>query len=266
MHGDPLRRRVFRRFCYGLADEVFAVSNELREHYAKQTGVVPTRINVISNGVDVARFRPDAAARARMRAFLSATDQHIVLGTIGRLDPVKDHTMLLLAAEQILNAGVSLKVVIVGNGSERQKLQSQIESSLALRSSAILAGESGKPEEWLNALDVFALPSLSEGMSNTILEAMATGLPSVVTAVGANADLVEHGHTGFVVNPRDVNALASRVLMLVSNSSLRSDFGARARQKAASSFSLDRMLEDYSRLYTVCTFHKRPAETGLRRA
>ncbi len=266
MHGDPLRRRVFRRFCYGLANEVFAVSNELREHYAKQTGIAPTRINVISNGVDVARFRPDAHARTRMRTFLGASDKDIVLGAIGRLDPVKDHVTLLLAAESIINSGVPLKVVIVGNGAERQKLQSLIDGNPPLRYSAILAGESGKPEEWLNALDVFALPSLSEGMSNTILEAMATGLPSVVTAVGANVDLVEHGHTGFVVNPRDVNALASRVLTLASNSSLRSDFGIRARQKAQSSFSLHRMLEQYSHLYTVRTRHQRPAETALRRA
>src|SRR5262249_6178418 len=87
MNGDPLRRRVFRRFCYALSNEVFAVSRELREHYARQVGLSPNKISVIPNGVDLNRFRPDPSTRSRLRAELGAAEQEIVLGTVGRLDP-----------------------------------------------------------------------------------------------------------------------------------------------------------------------------------
>jgi sugar transferase (PEP-CTERM/EpsH1 system associated) len=265
MHGDPLRRRVFRHICYSLANEVFAVSNELRQHYARQVGVSPRKIKVIPNGVDVTRFCPDAMTRYRLRSLMEVTEQEIVLGTIGRLDPIKDHATLLLAAEQIIAAGVPLKVVIVGDGPERGRLQTAIEASPALRHRAILAGESNAPEDWLNALDVFTLPSLSEGMSNTILEAMATGLPSVVTTVGANPDLVDDGKTGFLFKPRDAKALADRVITLAHQGSLRYELGGHARRKVELEFSLQRMMENYLNLYTVAATQQHAVATELGR-
>jgi len=266
MNGDPWRRRVFRRICYSLANEVFAVSRELREHYARQLGLAPARIDVIPNGVDAGRFRPDASTRRRLRLQIGAADQEIILGTVGRLDPVKDHATLLLAAEQVIAAGAPLRVVIVGDGPGREQLQATIETSSSLRGRVVLAGESSKPEDWLNSFDVFALPSLSEGMSNTILEAMATELPSVVTSVGANPDLVEESKTGFLIRPRDVRGLADRILQLAGDHELRCKLGQRARQKVESEFSLQRMLENYSRLYTIRTTHRRLAGTALGRA
>ena len=266
MNGDPWRRRVFRRICYSLANEVFAVSRELREHYARQLGLAPARIDVIPNGVDAGRFRPDASTRRRLRLQIGAADQEIILGTVGRLDPVKDHATLLLAAEQVIAAGAPLRVVIVGDGPGKEQLQATIETSSSLRGRVVLAGESSKPEDWLNSFDVFALPSLSEGMSNTILEAMATELPSVVTSVGANPDLVEESKTGFLIRPRDVRGLADRILQLVGDRELRRKLGQRARQKVESEFSLQRMLENYSRLYTIRTTQRRLAGTALGRA
>ncbi len=266
MNGDPWRRRVFRRFCYSLADEVFAVSRELREHYAKQVGVSPTRLNVIPNGVDIDRFHPSASSRHRLRGQIGAADGEIVLGTVGRLDPVKDHATLLLAAEQLIAGGMPLRIVIVGDGPGRDQLRHAVESSPFLRNRVTLAGESTHPESWLNSFDVFVLSSLSEGMSNTILEAMATELPSVVTSVGANPDLVEDGKTGFLVNPKDVAGLADRVLMLAEDRGLRSRLGKQARRKVETEFSLQRMLENYSRLYTVRTAQRRLVGTALGRA
>jgi glycosyltransferase involved in cell wall biosynthesis len=99
-------------------------------------------------------------------------------------------------------------------------------------------------------------------MSNTLLEAMATELPSVVTSVGANPDLVEDNKTGFLVHPRDFTSLADRILRLAADPKLRSIFGKRARQKVALEFSLQRMLENYSRLYTVRRMKRSPAGTG----
>lgn len=156
--------------------------------------------------------------------------------------------------------------MIVGGGPERERLLAAVESSPSLRNRVTLAGESANPEAWLNSFDVFVLPSLSEGMSNTILEAMATELPSVVTSVGANPDLIEDGKTGFLINPRDAGSLADRIHKLAEDRDLRSTLGKQARQKVESEFSLQRMLENYSRLYAVRTKQQRLAGTALGRA
>lgn len=266
MNGDPLRRRMFRRFCYALADEVFAVSRELREHYAAQAGVPASKFGLISNGVDTGRFQPNPEARAIMRERLKIGDDVLVAGTVGRLDPVKDHATFLTAAEQLVTAGARLHFVIVGGGPEHDPLRSRIDASPVLRKRFILAGEAARPEDWLNAFDIFVLPSLSEGMSNTVLEAMATALPCVVTAVGANPDLVEDGRTGFLVEARDADTLADRMLELAADPQLRSTFGRRGRLKVETQFSLPRMIANYTRLYAANATQRRAGRAALSRA
>lgn len=251
MNGDPWRRRVFRRFAYGLADEVFAVSRELREHYSAQVGVAKARIGLVPNGVDTERFHPDDETRMRMRLQLGISPSALIAGTVGRLDPVKDHNALLDAAELLGNSGGDVHVVIVGDGPEHETLQTRIAASPSLRGRVHLAGESAQPEHWLNAFDVFVLPSLSEGMSNTLLEAMATALPCVVTDVGANPDLVDDGQSGYLVPVRDAKAIADRVFRLAVDPQLRFRMGQRGRLKVTQEFSMARMLENYTRLYTL---------------
>jgi glycosyltransferase involved in cell wall biosynthesis len=130
-------------------------------------------------------------------------------------------------------------------------LKARIAASPALRGRVHLAGESAQPEHWLNAFDVFILPSLSEGMSNTLLEAMATALPCVVTDVGANPDLIDDGESGYLVPVRDVNAITDRVSRLAVDPQLRFRMGQRGRMKVTKEFSMARMLENYTRLYTL---------------
>lgn len=251
MNGDPWRRRLFRRFAYGLADEVFVVSRELREHYSAQVGIAPARMGLIPNGVDTKRFCPDADARIRMRSQLGISPAAFIAGTVGRLDPVKDHKTLLHAAELLGSSETESHIVIVGGGPEHETLKTRIAASPALRGRVHLAGESAQPEQWLNAFDVFVLPSLSEGMSNTLLEAMAAALPCVVTDVGANPDLVDDGESGYLIAPRDAQAIADRIFQLAIDRELRSRMGQRGRLKVTQEFSMARMLENYTRLYTL---------------
>jgi sugar transferase (PEP-CTERM/EpsH1 system associated) len=251
MNGDPWRRRLFRRFAYGLADEVFAVSRELRDHYSAQVGIAPERIGLIPNGVDTDRFHSDEQSRTRMRSQLGIADDDFVAGTVGRLDPVKDHITLLHAAEHLEKSSRNIHIVIVGDGPEHAMLRSRIAANPTLRGRVHLAGESSQPEHWLNAFDVFVLPSLSEGMSNTVLEAMASALPCVVTAVGANPDLVHDGESGYLVSTRDAAAMAHRILELAGDPNLRASMGQCGRLKVCKEFSLARMLESYSRLYAL---------------
>lgn len=251
MNGDPWRRRVFRRFAYGLADEVFAVSRELREHYSAQVGIAKSHIGLVPNGVDTERFHPDDETRIRMRLQLGIPSTAFIAGTVGRLDPVKDHKTLLHTAELLGSSKTNSHIVIVGGGPEHEMLKTCIAASPSLHGRVHLTGESGHPEHWLNAFDVFVLSSLSEGMSNTLLEAMATALPCVVTDVGANPDLVDEGKSGYLVHVGDAKAMTDRIFQLAIDPQLRARMGQRGRLKVTQKFSMARMLENYTRLYTL---------------
>ncbi len=251
MNGDPLRRRLFRRMCYSMANEIVAVSPELSRHYAAQLGIRADRFKVIPNGVNTTKFCPNDEARLRFRQHLGISGQTVVLGTLARLDPVKDHQTLLRASAQAIQAGAPLHVVIAGDGPEKRRLIELTASVPVLQGHVSFVAETRQPEDCLNGFDIFALTSLSEGMSNTLLEAMATALPCIVTRVGSNADLVQEGETGFLASAGNAEKLAQHIATLAADAQLRHDLGLRGRSRVESQFNLRKMVESYSRLYAM---------------
>lgn len=257
LDGMPLRRRYFRRFAYRMADAVLTVTRELRDYHAAQAWIAPERVSVIYNGVDTARFAPQPAVRARVRAELHIADGEILVGTVGRLVAIKDHLTLLRAAEELSARGSWLRVLLVGDGPERARLEAFVNERPGLRNRVTFAGASANVPELLNAMDVFVLPSISEGMSNTLLEAMATGLPVIATNVGGTPEVVEDGVQGNLFAPRDVKALAEHLGRLSGPLSLRQNFGAAARRRAVERFSLAQMIDDYRSMYLGLAMRKR---------
>jgi sugar transferase (PEP-CTERM/EpsH1 system associated) len=249
MNGQPWRRRALRRLCFRWADRTFAVSRGLRDHYVTQLGVPANRLAIIANGVDTRRFRPDPAARAEVREYLCADESTLVVGTVGRLDPVKGHGILLRAAELAFSRGVRLKVVIIGDGPGRAALQEQVRSSPMLHERTVLAGEILDVPRWLNSFDVFVLPSLAEGMSNTLLEAMAVGIAPLASRVGGNPEVIEEGRSGLLFEAGDSEALAAHLKILALDATWRQQLGRNARQRVDALFSLQRMLQNYERMY-----------------
>ena len=247
--GLPIRRRVACAAFYALADRVFTVSTELRSYYSKQAWRSSDEVRVIYNGVDTEAFAPRPAAALSTRAGLGIPAGRTVVGSVGRLVTIKDYCSLLQAAEKLLQEGRDLHVVLVGSGPEYGNLRTQAEASPLLANRTTFVGASSRIPELVNAMDVFVLPSISEGMSNTILEAMATGLPLVVSAAGGNPELVEDNRTGFLFPPRDVQAIAAHVSRLVDDPGLRRRLGDAARQRAVDSFSLSAMVRNYRDLY-----------------
>lgn len=245
----PRRQRWMRAAVFRIANEVFSVSNELKHFYTAQVGSAALKVKVIENGVDTLRFAPSAAARASVRQRLAIANSELVVGAVGRLDPVKDCPTLLRAAEVLSRRGIRFRLLLIGEGPERRKLEAIIESSSDLRENAHLVGEVTDIEKWFNALDVVVLSSLSEGMSNTLLEAMATSLPTVATAVGSAPEIVEHNTTGFLFRPGDIEDLAARLQILFESKALRVQMGAHARERIVQRYSLERMLADYQELY-----------------
>jgi sugar transferase (PEP-CTERM/EpsH1 system associated) len=250
MGHQPWRRRMLRRISYACADRVFCVSEELREFYCEQLGIKSHSLDVIPNGVDVKQFCPNPRVRSDVRAKLAAGPNMIVVGTVGRLDPIKDHITLLRAADLALRKGVDLKLVIVGEGPQRAALESQLSRAPHLSSRTVLTGESKDVADWLNSLDIFVLPSLSEGMSNTLLEAMAVGVAPIATAVGGNREVVEHEHSGLLVPPGDAEQISDLIVQLAAAAERRKALGRSARERIETQFSIERMVKRYGEMYS----------------
>jgi sugar transferase (PEP-CTERM/EpsH1 system associated) len=245
--GLPLRRRLFRNVAYAMADAVFAVTRELRDFHSRQAWSKPQGIGVIYNGVDTERFAPCRESRIAMRGELGLPQDSFVVGSVGRLVPIKDQQTLLRAAAMLAESGIDVRVLLVGSGPEREKLQRVASNSLDGRVS--FAGDSDRIPEMLNAMDAFVLPSLGEGMSNTLLEAMACGLPVIATKVGGNPEIIEEERTGWLFTPGDTEWLAEKLKLLVRDRALIQRVSGAARQHAIESFSLHRMLADYRSFY-----------------
>jgi sugar transferase (PEP-CTERM/EpsH1 system associated) len=245
---EPRKRKMARRCLYHAADAVFAVSAELRGFYCRETGFPTERMRVIPNGVDVRRIDGALQIGGRnAREELGFAADNFVIGTVARLDATKD-TMTLARAFARLPRHHRLKLLIVGDGGERARLERFVTES-GLTSSIIFTGLRHDVPRLLGAMNVFALPSLSEGMPLTILEAMAARLPVVATNVGALPEMVEEGATGFLVRPQQDEAMAERLMRFYADQELAKGFGAEARRKVEREFSLDMMLRRYAELY-----------------
>ena len=247
--GLPKRRRLFRRTAYALADAVFAVTRDLRDYHARQAWISPERIRVIYNGVDIQRFSPQPEVRAFLRRKFCLPENRFMVGTVGRMVPIKDHPTLLRAIEILVQRGIDAHVLLVGSGPELARNQQRVETSPELAGRVTFTDASDEVPELLNTMDVFVLPSISEGMSNTLLEAMATSLPVIATQVGGNIEVIEDARSGWLFPARNAETLASLLTLLASHEHLRHQCGAAARERVIERFSLGRMLKDYNDLY-----------------
>jgi sugar transferase (PEP-CTERM/EpsH1 system associated) len=245
-----VRRRIWlRRIAFETADQVLCVSNELRDHHARQTGYPARRISVIHNGVQTARFRPDATARASIRRDHAIGDSAFWIGSVGRLMRVKDHMTLLQAVDLIDRQTQDWRLTVVGEGPERANLEAFVRAS-PWRERVNFAGVSARVPEFLNGFDVYALPSINEGLCNSLAEAMACGLPVVATAVGGNPELVEDGRSGLLFPAGDHEALAKLLLELRTSPDRRRELGRQARERILQQFSIETMARNYGELYT----------------
>jgi sugar transferase (PEP-CTERM/EpsH1 system associated) len=247
--GLPKRRRIFRRTAYAMADAVFAVTRELRNFHARQAWISAERIRVIYNGVDTQKFCPRPNLRTVVRKRIGVPEDRFLVGSVGRSVAIKDHPTLLRAVNALVQQGIDAHALFVGSGPELERNQELARNSPYLAGRVTFVGSSDEVPELLNAMDAFALTSISEGMSNTLLEAMATGLSVVTTNVGGNTEVIKEDVSGCFIQPRDAEGLASRLAMLASQENLRQRYGAAARERVLECFSLTRMLNAYTQLY-----------------
>ena len=252
LHGKNRRYNLLRKLVRPFVGHYTAVSQDL-EHWLWDTvGVMRNRTSQIYNGVDNVRFRPAAAPRAAIGPAGFLADDSIVIGSVGRMAAVKDYPLLVRAFLRLLDLASPLRerlrLLIIGDGESRAACLQLLEQQGAAQF-AWLPGEREDIPELMAAMDIFVLPSLGEGISNTILEAMATGLPVIATRVGGNPELVHENASGMLVPAADPEAMAQALLLYAGDAGLRQAHGRAARAIIDRQFSMQAMVQGYLSVY-----------------
>jgi len=246
-HGvnPDLARRVFlRKWAAKLVDGYVAVSVHTAEDALLSDQICVGKLRVIENGVDTELFHPRKDKPAIRREM--GIDTRAVIGTVGRLNRVKNQAMLLRASAPLLRDGAGL--LIAGDGPERGNLE-ELARELGIRQQVRFLGEFSDIPALLPAFDVFALTSDTEGLPLAVLEAMACGLPVVATAVGGVGTVVREGRTGYLVPAGDEIGIRDRISRLLSDNGLAEDYGQSARTRVVEDYSMDRTAREHMDFY-----------------
>ncbi len=252
LDGKNRKHRLLRRLFRHIVQHYVPMSQNLETWLVRDIKVAPARISQIYNGVDIGKFTP---ADPKPRAVLpeSFRDERLTLiGTVGRQVPVKDPLTLLCAYirlhQQHPDLAQASRLILVGDGVLHSTLMEKAVQA-GISDSVWLPGDRPDINTLMQTLDVFVLPSRSEGISNTILEAMASGLPVIATRVGGNPELVADQKSGFLVEQENPEAITQALLFYLEHPVIRQQHGAAGRQICTQHFSLQRMLHDYTQVY-----------------
>lgn len=233
---------------------VIAVCQAAKRLFVANALAPRTKLQVVLNGIDLEGPAPSACDAARARRALDLTDEDFVIGTVGRLNRAKNHPRLLQAFAVLRARRPESRLVIVGGGDLRAELE-RCASSLGLGNVVTFTGDRGDARSLLAAFDVFAMTSDTEGYSLALLEAGAAALPCVVSDVGGNAEIVQHGVTGCVVATNESTAFASQFESLANDPPLRRQLGLNAREWVELHGSAAAMAWSYEQLYSGVTAH-----------
>jgi glycosyltransferase involved in cell wall biosynthesis len=236
---------AFNRWLYRRAAKVVTTGESLRLQLLEALQLDPGKVVSVPTGIDTERFSPGDKADARARLGLDAHQQ--IVGIVATLRSWKGHAYLLEAFSRLERPGLHL--LVVGDGPQLPAIREKIDA-LGLGSRVTLAGQQTNPETWLQAMDVFCLPSYAnEGVPQAILQAMLCGLPIVTTPVGAILEAVTDSRSALVVPPKDAAALAAAIERLLGDPELASRLGMAARTEAVQRFSKASMLDRMERVF-----------------
>ena len=253
LDGSNRRHQQLRRLYRPFVSHYIAVSADLHRYLLDKVHVPPQRVSHIPNAVDTARFHPAPAGRpGRIEGCPFTPERHWLIGTVGRMQAVKDQPNLVRAFAHALQQQPALRerlrLVMVGDGPLRAPVQALLHE-LGLAELAWLPGERSDVPDVMRGLHCFTLPSKAEGLSYTLLEAMASALPSVVTAVGANVDLIRNGLTGEIVLPNDPGSLGEALARVAADPQRAQQMGRSARERVEQDYGQQGMVDAYRRLY-----------------
>lgn len=243
---ECLRRRMAYRLVARFGRMV-AVSKDLKEFLIRHVNIPDDRIFVIYNGI-VAKTAEAATGEVVALSTLGLDKHTRVICSVGSLYPVKGHEYLIRALPKIVRIYPNLVLVLIGRG-EQETVLRQLSKALGVQEHIRFLGFRSDVATILTGIEIFVLPSLSEGLSIALLEAMAAGKPIVASRVGGNPEVVVDGKTGFLVDSRDPKALAERIVELLNDSKKSKELGESGRERVQNCFTIDKMVDSYGALY-----------------
>ncbi|WP_284615906.1 TIGR03088 family PEP-CTERM/XrtA system glycosyltransferase [Aquabacterium humicola] len=263
LDGSSRKYQWLRRAYKPWVTHYVALSNDLAGYLSDKVHVAASALSQVYNGVDTARFMPAEGAPPAIEGCPFDPARHWLVGTVGRMQRVKAQPALAQAFVDVLQRRPALRerlrLVMIGGGPLRDEVQ-RIVDAAGVAELCWLPGERSDVPLLMRSLQCFVLPSLAEGISNTILEGMASGLPVIATDVGGNAELVDDGGTGLIVPPGDASALAGALEALACDPPRAAAMGRAGRQRAVSQFSLQAMVARYQDLYDQQLRNKRAGQ------
>jgi sugar transferase (PEP-CTERM/EpsH1 system associated) len=251
-NGNSRKYQWVRRLYSPFVSHYIALSRDLERYLTERVGIAAGRVSQIYNGVDTERFHPAPAGRELLEACPFTDPSLWVVGTVGRMAVIKDQVNLARAFVRALmmkpRSREKLRLVMVGEGPQKAEVE-RVLSEAGVRELAWLPGKRDDVAHLLRGMDGFVLPSLGEGISNTILEAMASGLPVIATDVGGNGELVVSDETGERVPAANPDAMAAAILRQYLNPVLSVAMGRAGRSRVERLFSMDSMVRNYLKVY-----------------
>ncbi len=238
-HGFFKHQRFGRRLfpCWG--NKTIAISKSVEKHLTDDFNVDKKNVSMIYNGIEISRYLEPVEKDDDLRKKLNISDDKIIVGTVGRLSPVKGYKYLINAFKEVADKNKDVSLLLVGEGPEKENLLNQI-NDLALSSNVIMVpGSDGGIEKYFGIIDIFCLPSIEEGLGLSLMEAMASGSGCIATRVGGLKELIDDGDNGLLVPSQDYKALSAAILKLIEDKSLREKLSSNARKKALNSFSIE---------------------------
>lgn len=245
------KRRIGRRLFDFWGEKVVAISGPVRMSLVKDFGVKPERVELIHSGVDIDKFSKEYSAQevSDIRKKLGLDAAHII-GTMGRLSPVKGHMFFIDALKRVLAKGYNVKGVIIGSGPEEDRLK-ELARKYGIEDSVCFIESVTDTRIYLAAMDIFVFPSIKEGLGLSLLEAMASGKPCLASDIGGISDIITNGENGLLFKVGDVKALGDSLTRLLDDEGLRRRLGYSAKALVGKRFSLDMMADKMVELYNA---------------
>jgi glycosyltransferase involved in cell wall biosynthesis len=241
------KRKIVNPILSFFTDHITAISNATKQALVNYEFLSAEKITVIYNGIK-ALPKVDEIEKANLKQQLLIKYDDVVLGTVARLDPIKNHEMMLNAFSHVLAHHPKAKLIIVGDGDLLTTLREHCEQ-LDIADKVIFTGYITKPGSYIQIFDVFLLSSLSEGASMTLLEAMSLAKPCVVTDAGGNSEIIQNGYNGLVTENNNLNAFSHALLQIVDDTEKIETMGRAGKERFASHFSDNLMNQQYTRFY-----------------
>jgi len=240
-------KKLTTRIVLGNADAVIALTDDMKQEIQR---LWPGEISVIPNGINLKKFERISRESARRELEIEQGDKVVLF--VGTLRQIKGADYLVTAMQYILRAEPRSRLILVGDGAERQKLEHLVSDlHLSARVSFVGKIQNEQIPTFMIASDVFVLPSLSEGLPVVVLEALAAALPIVATSVGGVPSIVADGINGFLIKSRDVGQIADKVLLLLSDPELRHRMSEN-NKKEAQQYTWNNVVDELEKIYWTC--------------